>query len=614
MKNTEARNVLGLDPGDNPRAFLAEFEETREYKRELVNNAPSEEIRFRYQQELLEYEAALKVVAGKQKARPNTDFIVVLLLIATLSVFGWWGYRWYQQQWKSHSQTELKIADLKTYGRAAVIARKWSEAEKAYGEIENLDPGSRDAASGFEAILEGQLEEKNQQVFYTLGESQAALEAGRWGEAEKLVRSVLALAPDNETAKHKLKIIDKERRKQSLSIKMIAVSDALDAGDLAGAKQSLEILRAAAPQNPNIPVFASSIKTQEEAAKKRHQKARTLYQQALKLDTGEFSEEAVSLLEEARRLNPESSEIQKQHEKMRSYTRSIKVPGDYPDIQQAIEAARPHETIRVAAGTYKTPLIISKPITLQGSSDGKSIIELSAKKAGFITITKEASGAKISGFDLRHVGFDHGMDRYSGITINGGEVTISSCNINHSAGHGIAVLGGAQAQISDCKIMRCGWDGISVYGENSSANISDTLCQENLQNGIGFWLGGSGSVTNCRVLKNGLCGILAMSKGTKVTISSSICSANREAGILLSDAVSADLTSNVCEKNLLSGIVARSDDTQVNLVNNVTKGNLEVGILTYKGVKVGKFENNRSVGNTSQQIWRDADLARKKED
>jgi len=613
MKNTEARAVLGLEPGDNPRAFAAEFEETREYKQELVNNAPSEEIRERYQTDLIEYEAAMRAVVGKQGIRPNTDFIVVMLLIATLSVFGWWGYRWYQQQWRSHSKTEIELADLKTHGRAAVIARKWGEAEKAYGEIERLDPGSRTAAAGFESIKEGKLEEENQQIFYTLGESQAALEAGRWDEAEKLVQSALELSPENKAAKHKLGVIAKERRRQEVSLKMTHVSDTLNAGDLAAARQSLEELRSADPQNPNIPIFDTDVEGLERSLRKRHREADELYGKALKLDTGEFSQEAVALLEEARRLHPLSAKIKVLYEKMGAYSRAIKVPGDYPDIPAAILAARPNDIIRVSAGTYKTPLIITKPISLKGSADGKTIIELPAKEAGFITVSSTAPGTRISGFELRHTGFDHGLNRYSGITIEAQDVTISSCSIQDCAGHGIAVLGGAQAKISSCKISRCGWDGISVYGEDSRAEISDTLCQENLQHGIGFWLGGSGSVTKSKVLKNGLCGILAMSTGTKVTISSNTCSGNREAGILLSDAVSAEVISNTCEKNLLSGIVARSENTQVDLVGNTTKGNHEVGILTHQGVKVGKFENNSSMGNTSQQIWRDADLTSRNE-
>lgn len=614
MKNTEARAVLGLEPGDNPRAFLSEFEETRQYKQELVNNAPNDEIRLHYEKELFEYDAAMRAVVRKQGIRPNTDFMVVMLVIATLSVFGWWGYRWYHQEWKSHSETEMKIAELKTHGRAAIIARKWVEAEKAYGEIEKLDPGSRTAATGMESIKEGKLEERNQQIFYTLGESQAALEAGRWDEADKLVRSVLKLAPDHEAAKHKLLVISKERRKQEISLKMMAISDALDAGDLASARQSLQGLRSADPKNPNISVFAADIEGLEEALRKRHQEADALYERAVKLDTGEFSQEAVNLLEEARRLHPKSSRIGQLYEKMSAYSRAIRVPGDYPDIAAAIAAARPNDVIRVSPGNYKTPLVISKPLNLRGSADGKTIIELPAQQAGFITVSSTAAGTRISGFELRHTGFDHGLDRYSGITVEARDVSISSCNIQHAAGHGIAVLGGAQANISGCKISHSGWDGISVYGENSAANVSDTISQENLQQGIGFWLGGSGSVSNSRALKNGLCGILAMSTGTRVSISSNTCSGNREAGILLSDGVAAELTSNVCEKNLLSGIVARGEGTTVDLVGNTTKGNLEVGILTHLGVKVGKFEGNNSIGNTSQQIWRDADLARKNED
>lgn len=608
MKNTEAREILGLDPGDDPRAFLPAFEETCEYKQQLVDDAPSDEIKFRYQQELLEYKAAVKVVAGKQKIRPHTDFIVVLLLIAAFSAVGWWGYQWYQQQWDAHAQTEVRIAQLQADGRIAVIGRKWPEAEKAYQEIEKLDPGSTTAATGFEAIKRGKLEEKNQQLFYTLGESQAALEAGRWDEAEKLAKSVLVQSPDNETAKRKIQIINEGRRKQEISLKMMAITDALDKGDLLVARQALEALKKSDPENPNVSTFLNRIESKAAAIRKRHAKAAEIYQQALKLDTGEYSPEAMTLLEDARRLHPESEKILALHKKMGAYTRAISVPVDYPTIAKAIEAARPRDLIRVAPGTYKESLNIEKPIRLEGSADGKTILELPAEQAGFITITETAGGTRISGFEFKHLGFDHSLDRYSGITIQAKKVTISSCNIDHSAGHGIAVIDGASAKISGCQITNCGWDGISVYGKGSSAEVIDTLSQGNLQQGLGFWLGGSGSVMNSRFMKNGLCGIVAMSKETKVTITSNTCSSNREAGILISDAVTADLTSNLCEKNLLSGIVARSAGTSVNLINNVAKANREAGILTHRDVKVGKFENNRASGNTSQQIWRNAAL------
>ena len=159
MKNSEARKTLGLAPGEKPSAFLSDFEETREYKQELINNAPSEELKFRYQQELLEYEAALRVVVGKQKLRPNTDFIVVLLLICSLCTAGWWGYQWHQNEWYVEMKVKSDISELRAAGLSAVTARQWAKAEQAYKQIEAISPGSQLAANGFLAIEEGKVEE-----------------------------------------------------------------------------------------------------------------------------------------------------------------------------------------------------------------------------------------------------------------------------------------------------------------------------------------------------------------------------------------------------------------------------------------------------------------------
>ena len=94
------------------------------------------------------------------------------------------------------------------------------------------------AANGFLAIEKGKVEERNQQIFYTLGESQAALEAGRWDEAADLAKSVIAIAPENEIAQRKLLIIIRERKKQELWVMMSAVSDAIDSGDMALCQKS----------------------------------------------------------------------------------------------------------------------------------------------------------------------------------------------------------------------------------------------------------------------------------------------------------------------------------------------------------------------------------------
>ncbi len=608
MKNTDARKTLGLGPHDKASAFLSDFDETLEYKRELVNNAPSDQIRFRYQQELLEYEAALKVVVGKQKMRPNTDFIVVLLLICAVSTVGWWAYQWHQKEWYVQKKIDAEVAELRAAGLSAVTARKWTQAALAYKKIEDLVPGSAYATGGFETIKRGKVEERNQQIFYTLGESQAALEAGRWDEAEALAQSVITMAPENETAQRKLLIIIRERRKQELAIIATAISDALNVEDLAAAKQALASLKQKAPRSKSVTEFANKIKAQEFEIRIRHEKAERLYLQATELDTGEYSPQAVMLLEEAGRLNPKSTKIIDLYKTMGNYARALRVPEDYPMIQEAINAARPRDIIRIAPGIYNTALYIDRPIKLDGNPDGGVIIQVAASEAGLITVTPTAIGTSISNLVLRHVGFDHGADRFSGITIEAKDTTVTSCQIENTAGHGIAVLGGASAKVLNCKINRAGWDGISVYGVGSQADIIDTWSQENIQHGVGFWQGGKGSVNNTKTIKNGLCGIVAMGEGVRVNLATNTCSGNRGAGILLSEGASGTMTANNCEKNLLSGIVARGLMTEVAMRENVANDNSQAGILTHQGVNVTEFEGNLAGSNGNKQIWRDAQL------
>lgn len=608
MKNKEAREILGLDLGDNPSAFLSDFNETLEYKKSLVESAPSEELRFRYKQELLEYEAALMVVVGERGQRLHTDFIVVLLLIAALSTVAWWGYQWYSKKWYIDMRMESKVVELRAEGLAAVTARKWNLAEAAYRKIDELSPGSKDAVKGREMIKRGKREERKQQISYTLGQSQAALEAGQWDEAERLAKSVFDLAPENEAAQRKLLIIIRERKRQEVSLMMDTLADALESEEIEAAKNTMATLKKRDPSNADIAKLEDAIQSLAEEIKLRYERAEMLYKQATELDTGEYSPQAMIFLEEARRLNPKEAKITNLYKKMGAYSRALHVPGDYITIPEAIAAARPRDIIRVAPGKYTVPVYIDRPIKLTGSIEGGTIIELPAKEAAMITVTPTAIGTEISGLELRHVGFDHSKDRFSGITIQAKNVSVSSCKIENTAGHGIAVLDGAQVQIENCKIKGGGWDGISVYGENSSAEIEDTWCQNNIQHGIGFWQGGSGRVINARATKNGLCGIVAMGKGVDVSLSSNICSENREAGILLCQGVSAKLMANTCEKNLLSGIVARGAETEVAMTENVTNGNHQAGIVTQQGVIINEFTSNSANDNISRQIWRDAEL------
>ncbi|MEM3011174.1 MAG: hypothetical protein QXE76_05130 [Candidatus Bathyarchaeia archaeon] len=53
----------------------------------------------------------------------------------------------------------------------------------------------------------------------------------------------------------------------------------------------------------------------------------------------------------------------------------IRVPQDYPTIQEAINAATSGDTILVAAGTYYEHVIINKTVSLKGEGPNVSVID-----------------------------------------------------------------------------------------------------------------------------------------------------------------------------------------------------------------------------------------------
>ncbi|MDC0088110.1 right-handed parallel beta-helix repeat-containing protein [Akkermansiaceae bacterium] len=431
--------------------------------------------------------------------------------------------------------------------------------------------------------------------------AQDALAENRLDDAEALMVSSLELDKSNVAANDLLLEVRKKKLDREIANEQSNFTLSLDKKDVKGTEGSLEKLKALDPENPDLNNFSNQLVALKGQVAEDKKEARNIFLEALALDKGVYSGEAITLLKKAEILDPESKDVSQLLKKMSDYTTIIKVPSDFATIGEALDAARPRDLIEVGAGVYKESLIITKPVYIKGLGEGKSIIEGSDEGSSIIYIGAEATGTTISGFSMKHTVFDYSDERLSGITCQAKIVEINACIIEQSMGHGIAVIDGADISISSCKITGSGWDGISVYGQGSKAYIKDTRCDGNMQHGIQLWNGGSGTVIKSFTMKNNFCGILVDSPDSNIKIESSGCSNNREAGILVSSGT-VEMNSNSCHENINSGIVARGDKSSISMTANSTTKNQEAGIMIHQVVTVTKFDANVSEKNVTHQI------------
>jgi hypothetical protein len=199
----------------------------------------------------------------------------------------------------------------------------------------------------------------------------------------------------------------------------------------------------------------------------------------------------------------------------------IQVPGDYPNIQAAIDAATPGDTVRVDDGTYSGNLLVQKAITIESKNGADhTLIDCANTSRGFTFVGAEASGAVLSGFTITGGNGDGsgdwaGFDIWQGV---GGAIAciqsspiISHCNIENNsamAGGGVSCSDSSSPTIIACIIGNSRADlGGGVYMDmNSSPLLYDCLITGNTATlaggGLSCTSGCSPSLFYCTVSDN----------------------------------------------------------------------------------------------------------------
>lgn len=260
-------------------------------------------------------------------------------------------------------------------------------------------------------------------------------------------------------------------------------------------------------------------------------------------------------------------------------------PGE--SIQTAINRAKDGDILCLSEGIWKENIKISKPLTLRGAGEEKTIIK-GAKNGPVVWIT---SNEEI-------------LVKIGGMTITNAKK--GDCKYGHTApcGNGIVIHDKVKAVITDSIIQKNNDDGIlldfiefpvtisnciinkngdvGVYLDYSSANISDSTISENFWGGIQVYDESQLTLSGSRISKNQHDGIYLtgtlLLDSPQATISNSTISGNGDDGIELMCSSKASITNSTISENRGDGIILQ-DPSKAKIDNNNIHDNGSYGIF-----------------------------------
>jgi parallel beta-helix repeat protein len=660
MTLTEARKVLGLGPDEDPRPQLAEFRVMRERIAEMVRAAPNDELARRYQDGLVEFDRALAAVreylealgliprladvkveeappvdrgdsdfkaenplsgqavpravsvaerdfSEEENPEPSTARVLrfALWFLIVLSVLGFGGWAYLEMEEEERISRNARIAFLERQGANFIENRRWPEAAEALDEIKDIDPESDLILLGRRSIEAGMAEEQNQFIGYWKGEAIAAFEAGRWDDSEKAAKQVLDKYPEENETKALIARIAEAKREEERVAAYAAIRAMIAKREFDAAISAARTL--ADKDGDAAPLLREAQAAKEKAAADRLA-ARDLMAQAAAMDDGEFDPIALELMREALSLAPDDTEVAARYEKMAAYTRTIRIPGDFKTIQEALASARDRDRLVIAEGIWEGPLLIPAALELEGVP-GKTIIQCAADAGSVITFAPGVKGARVGGLTLRHLSFDAGAERFSLALVRGAEVDFSDCRFEQGSGHGIVITGGGHGRVLRCHFSENGWNGIAVMGPDSLLVAEGNTLDGNFQNGIEAWDSASVILSKNKCTGNSRNGIHLDCGSASTTITGNTLTGNREFGMVLSAAGGGEATGNTMGKNFLGGMVVKAEAAKTTVRHNTISDNDGPGIALGKGLSGDPYTANQVTGNKGGEILKDVDLS-----
>ena len=163
----------------------------------------------------------------------------------------------------------------------------------------------------------------------------------------------------------------------------------------------------------------------------------------------------------------------------------LSVPGDYPTIQEAIDAIAPGGTITLAEGTFREGFTIWKSVTIRGAGPDSTVLTAPSGVPAVVAILAEAQEVRVMDLRITEVVSDWYVDPVDIL----GWVELINVEVVGNVG-GIQAYGAARLTLRGCEISGNRGRGLWLGDQAQLETIEDSWISDNWGCGIRMPEGG----------------------------------------------------------------------------------------------------------------------------
>ncbi|MFN4218624.1 MAG: right-handed parallel beta-helix repeat-containing protein [Candidatus Bipolaricaulia bacterium] len=261
----------------------------------------------------------------------------------------------------------------------------------------------------------------------------------------------------------------------------------------------------------------------------------------------------------------------------------LAVPGDFQNLQEALDAIAPGGTVLLQSGTYEVGLTLWKPVTVRGS--GETTLRALPERQLVLSVIADAQSVVLEGVTVTG-------SRGDGLLLYG-QTTLRTVQILKHTDDGVEIAGSAVVQLISSSVSGSGDDGIFI-SEKAQLTLIDSTVSDNGGDGIEARDSASVKLQNSQVSANKLRG-LDIRIAAQLELTSSRVVGNKSDGLVLRDSGQARLDTAQILDNGADGLLV-TDTARVLLAGSTISGNSSNG-LEVSGAALAEVRRAALEGN-----------------